>query len=98
MEDPLLFDRSLADVSTMVGHAKLIESDLLPVSQVISFTSNMMGDNIKLLEVTTEVANGLEAGDVLTMRGEGEDNSVLCSQTKTFEIKVVSCVEWLDVQ
>ena len=47
-----------------------------------------MGENIKLLEVTPEVANGLESGDVLTMRGEEGDNSVLCSHNKTFEIKV----------
>jgi len=87
MEEPLLFDRSLTDVSTMVGHAKLVETDLLPVSQVISFTSNLMGGDMKLLEVTSEVADGLEAGEVLTMRGEAGDNSVLCSKTKTFEIK-----------
>jgi len=82
-----LFDRSLADVSTMVGHAKLVESELLPLSQVISFTSNLMGENIKLLEVTPEVADGLEAGEVLTMRGDEGDNSVICSEKKTFEIK-----------
>jgi len=87
MDDPVLFDRSLADVSTMVGHAKLVESDLLPLSQVISFTSNLMGENIKLLEVTPEVADGLEAGEVLTMRGDEGDNSVICSEKKTFEIK-----------
>jgi len=83
----VLFDRSLADVSTMIGHAKLVESDLLPLSQVISFTSNLMGENIKLLEVTPEVADGLEAGEVLTMRGDEGDNSVICSEKKTFEIK-----------
>jgi len=83
----VLFDRSLADVSTMVGHAKLVESDLLPLSQVISFTSNLMGENIKLLEVTPEVADGLQAGEVLTMRGDEGDNSVICSDKKTFEIK-----------
>jgi len=87
MEDPVLIDRSLADVSTMVGHAKLVESELLPLSQVISFTSNLMGENIKLLEVTPEVADGLEAGEVLTMRGDEGDNSVICSEKKTFEIK-----------
>jgi len=82
-----LFDRSLEDVSTMVQHAKLVESDLLPMSQVVSFTSSLMGDDIKLLEVTKEVANGLEAGDVLTLRGEEGDNSVLCSETKTYDLK-----------
>jgi len=82
-----MFERSLEDVSTMVGHAKLMEGDLLPVSQVISFTNTLMGDNIKLLEVTPDVADSLQSGDVLTMRGEEGDNSVLCSSNKTFELK-----------
>ena len=63
-------------------NAKLVEADLLALSQVVSFTSSLMGENIKLLEVTPEVANGLETGDVLTMRGEEGDNSVLCSHNK----------------
>ena len=88
MEEPLLFERSMEDVSTMVGHAKLLEGDLLPVSQVISFTNTLMGDNIKLLEVSSDVADSLQSGNVLIMRGEEGDNSVLCSQDKTFEIKV----------
>ena len=88
MEEPLLFERSMEDVSTMVGHAKLLEGDLLPVSQVISFTNTLMGDNIKLLEVSSEVADSLQSGNVLIMRGEEGDNSVLCSHDKTFEIKV----------
>jgi len=82
-----LFDRSLEDVSTMIEHAKLIESDLLPLSQVVSFTSTLMTDNIKLLEVTKDVADELEAGEVLTLRGEENENSVLCSLNKTFELK-----------
>ena len=30
-----MFERSLDDVSAMITHAKLIESDLLPLSQVV---------------------------------------------------------------
>ena len=55
---------------------------MLSLNQVVSFTSSLTGKNIKLLEVTPEVANGLETGDVLTMRGEEGDNSVLCSHNK----------------
>ena len=55
---------------------------MLSLSQVVSFTSSLTGENNKLLEVTPEVANGLETGDVLTMRGEEGDNSVLCSHNK----------------
>jgi len=82
-----LNDRSLADVSTMVQHAKLVESNLLPVSQVISFTNSLVEENVKLLEVTPAIADGLQSGDVFVIRGEESDNSVLCSNNKTFEIK-----------
>lgn len=35
MEEGILFDRSLDDVKGMISHAKLIESDLLPFSQIV---------------------------------------------------------------
>ena len=35
MEEGVLFERSLDDVRGMISHAKLIESDLLPLSQVV---------------------------------------------------------------
>ena len=35
MEQEVLFDRCLGDVTDMISHAKLIESDLLPLSQVV---------------------------------------------------------------
>ena len=35
MDPPCVSDRSLEEVSAMVTHAKLIESDLLPLSQVV---------------------------------------------------------------
>ncbi len=35
MEEGVLFERSLDDVREMITHAKLIESDLLPLSQVV---------------------------------------------------------------
>jgi len=87
MEQEVLFDRCLGDVTDMISHAKLIESDLLPLSQVVSFTTSMMGEEIKLLEVTKDVAECLKSGDILTIRGDESENAVLCSSNKTFDIK-----------
>jgi len=87
MEQEVLFDRCLGDVTDMISHAKLIESDLLPLSQVVSFTTSMMGEEIKLLEVTKDVAECLKSGDILTIRGDESENAVLCSRNKTFDIK-----------
>ena len=47
----------------------------------------MMGENVKLLEVTKDVAQALKVGDVMTIRGDLEENAVLCSSYKTFDIK-----------
>jgi len=87
MEDPALDERSLGDVSDMITHAKLIESDLLPLSQVVSFTDELMGDDIKLLEVSKDIANSLTSGDILTIRGHEDENAVICSRDKTYDIK-----------
>jgi len=82
------FDRSLDDVTKLISHAKLEEMDLMPGSQVISFTSNMLsGEDLKLLEVTSSIADSLAEGSTLTLRGEGADNIVLCSDTATYDVK-----------
>ena len=47
----------------------------------------MMGEEIKLLEVTKDVAECLKSGDILTIRGDESENAVLCSSNKTFDIK-----------
>lgn len=87
MEEAVLFERSLDDVKGMISHAKLNESDLLPLSQIVSFKTDMVGDEVKLLEVTQDVAECFKVGDTLTIRGDDIENAVICSKEKTFEIK-----------
>jgi len=87
MDEYLLIDRTLEDVSTMVQHAKLIQSDLMPLTQILCFKNRLMGEEFKLLEVSSDIANSIEEGDTLIVRGEEGDNSVICSQNKTYDIK-----------
>ena len=47
----------------------------------------MVGDEVKLLEVTKDVAESFRVGDTLTIRGDETENAVICSKEKTFEIK-----------
>lgn len=47
----------------------------------------MVGDEVKLLEVTKDVAESFRAGDTLTIRGDETENAVICSKERTFEIK-----------
>ena len=46
-----------------------------------------MGDDIKLLEVSKDLANSLCSGDILTIRGQESENAVICSKDKTYDIK-----------
>ena len=46
-----------------------------------------MGEDIKLLEVSKDLANSISAGDILTIRGEETENAVMCSRDKTYDIK-----------
>jgi len=82
------FDRTLDEVRLVIGHAKLEESDLKPVSQVVSFQNNLFdGSEMKMLQVSKEIAASLSAGDTLTLRGEEDEGVVLCTQNKTYDFK-----------
>lgn len=81
------FERSLEDVSKVISYAKLVEEDLMKVSQVVCFDGNLIGDDLKLLEVPLGLANQLTTGSVISIRGEEDDNAVLCTEKETFDIK-----------
>ena len=49
MEEAVLFERSLDDVRGMISHAKLIESDLLPLSQIVR--QELMSQQLLLLHL-----------------------------------------------
>ena len=53
----------------------------------LSFTDQLMGDDIKLLEVSKDLANSISTGDILTIRGDETENAVICSRDKTYDIK-----------
>jgi len=55
--------------------------------QCLHYSDTWMKEEYKLLELTDELANLVKEGDILTIRGEGEDEAVLCTQNKTFDLK-----------
>jgi len=80
--------RTLDEVTKLITLAKLEDSDLLPLTQVVSFTENLISEgDLKLLEVPKSLANQLEEGSVLVLRGEGEDSAVICNDSTTYDIK-----------
>jgi len=77
----------LEDVSKVITFAKLNEADLLPLSQVISFSPDLLGGDVRLIEVPPSLADQLTTGSLLTFRGREDDSVVLCAQDKTYDIK-----------
>jgi len=81
------YERSLEDVNKVISYAKLVENDLVPLSQVISFSDSLISGDLKLLEVPASLANQLVSGSVITLRGDEDDPAVLCTDTHTYDIK-----------
>jgi len=87
-KEPLL-DRSVDEVRTVIDHAKLHEADLLPVSQIICFSDQLMdmGQDIRFLEVPKDVASDLCEGGTMVIRGDDMDTAVICTDDRTFEVR-----------
>jgi len=55
--------------------------------QCLHYSDTWMKEEYKLLELTDELSNLVKEGNILTIRGEGEDEAVLCTRNKTFDLK-----------
>ena len=55
--------------------------------QALYYSETWMKEDYRLLELSDELSSLLTDGDTLTIRGEGEDEAVLCTKNKTYEIK-----------
>ena len=80
--------RNVSDVESVIELAKLDTSDLLPATQVVQFSDQLIDQGaIKILEVPCSLADQLVKGETLTVRGDANDSSVLCSNDRTFDLK-----------
>lgn len=72
----------------MIKHAKLDEKNLTKLTQAIYYpSSNEIQENLKLLELNPHLIKEIEEGQILCFKGGLTEKVVLCSETKTFEIK-----------
>merc|ERR1719412_1959805 len=68
--------------------AKLEPCELIPLTQPLYYSNELIDkDTIRIIEVTPELAESLYIGKELVIRGDEADSAVLCSETKTYEIK-----------
>ena len=87
-QDIMPTDRSVSDVDSVIELAKLNSSDLIPLTQVVEFAHQISDQgNIKIVEVTNNLADALTRGDILVAKGDSDESVVLCSNDKTFDLK-----------
>ncbi|XP_073986609.1 sister chromatid cohesion protein DCC1 [Rhodnius prolixus] len=79
------YKRTIEDVATVIGHAKLDVNELRPVSQLIYFGKKF--EKYKLLELDADVLDSLKEGERVKFKGEANDKAVLCTNNQTYEVK-----------
>ncbi|XP_062501736.1 sister chromatid cohesion protein DCC1-like isoform X2 [Corticium candelabrum] len=57
--------------------------------QVMKFSSGLNTVDYRLLELPPQLEDSLQTGETLVVRGQIQEEAVLCSQTATYEMKVV---------
>ncbi|NXW14836.1 DCC1 protein, partial [Circaetus pectoralis] len=80
--------RSRAEVDATLRTAKLNPAELLPVVHCLSFGPQAGAGECCLLQLEPGLCAELEAGRSLVIRGEKDEQAVLCSKDKTYEMKI----------
>ncbi|XP_063919586.1 sister chromatid cohesion protein DCC1 [Zophobas morio] len=79
--------RSLNNINEMLHLAKLNENDILPTSQTIYFTKNNLYNNdYKILELDQHLLEVLKEGQTLYIKGDDDENVVLCTDNQTYDV------------
>jgi sister chromatid cohesion protein DCC1 len=80
--------RTVSDVDNVIQLAKLETSELMPTTQVVEFSNQLIDQAaIKILEVPNTLVEGLMNGSSLVIRGDQNNSAVLCCDQKTFDLK-----------
>lgn len=69
----------LADIAGVLRRKGMVQS--------LSFSQQWMKDDYKLLELSKDLTNVLQSGDVITIRGDNDDEAVFCTSKNTYELK-----------
>ncbi|XP_012217397.1 sister chromatid cohesion protein DCC1 isoform X2 [Linepithema humile] len=79
--------RTKEDVCQILELAAIKENDLNIVTQCLYSTQNYKIDNLMLLEVDNHILETLNKGDIISFRGNKHDDAILCTKTRTYEVK-----------
>ncbi|TRZ04455.1 hypothetical protein DNTS_025560 [Danionella cerebrum] len=80
--------RTLEEVQATLQIAKVKEEDLQPVTYSLSFGESVSSGDYFLMELDETLCKHIEAGQSLTIRGDKDEHAVLCSENKTYDLKI----------
>lgn len=84
-----VYERTLEDVTQMLKYAKLDKNNLTDMTQAIYFPQDTADlDNFMLIELNPDLLKEIEGGETLYIKGGLNEKAVLCSESKTYDIKV----------
>ncbi|XP_029166052.1 sister chromatid cohesion protein DCC1 [Nylanderia fulva] len=79
--------RTKEDVQQILELATIKESDLNSTTQCLYPMQDHKADDLMLLEVDKHIWEALNEGDTVSFRGNKHDDGILCTNTRTYEIK-----------
>uniref|UniRef100_A0A8B9IS81 Sister chromatid cohesion protein DCC1 n=1 Tax=Amazona collaria TaxID=241587 RepID=A0A8B9IS81_9PSIT len=80
--------RNRAEVDATLQTAKVNPEELLPVVHCLSFGPQAAAGECRLLQLEPGLCAEIEAGCSLVIRGEKDEQAVLCSKDKTYDMKI----------
>ncbi|KAG1973922.1 sister chromatid cohesion protein DCC1 [Pimephales promelas] len=80
--------RTLEEVQATLQIAKVKEEDLQPITYCLSFGDNVSSGDYCLLELNDALCKHIEAGKSLVIRGDKDEHAVLCTEEKTYDLKI----------
>ncbi|XP_065116856.1 sister chromatid cohesion protein DCC1 [Paramisgurnus dabryanus] len=80
--------RTLEEVQATLQIAKVKEEDLQPTSYCLGFGANVSSGDYCLMELDDTLCKHIEAGKSLIIRGDKDEHAVLCSDDKTYDLKI----------
>ncbi|XP_013149485.1 PREDICTED: sister chromatid cohesion protein DCC1 [Papilio polytes] len=80
--------RTPDDVRKVIKIAKLHESELTDITQVLMFPdASDRNDNLRLMQLDDKLLKEIESGNNLVFKGDLDENVVLCTEDKSYDVK-----------
>ncbi|KAJ8394656.1 hypothetical protein AAFF_G00044590 [Aldrovandia affinis] len=80
--------RTLEEVQATIQIAKLKEEDLQPTIHCLSFGEHVSSGDYCLMELDETLCKHIESGKSLVIRGDKDEHAIMCSEDKTYSLKM----------